>query len=503
MPNNEFGDFQTPPQLAQLCLERLRIPARARVLEPTCGLGSFLQAASQVVPDSERQGVEIQPEHAAVAQAYGRVLAGNIFHIRLAEELAWQTGGPLFIIGNPPWVTSSELNRMDSTNLPKKENFKGARGLDALLGSSNFDVCEYIILKLLDEFRKEPFTLGMLCKTQVARNVIEYAASAGYPLSGSAVYRINAMEWFNAAVDACWFVVHSDPANARDYTAAIHDNITASDSMSVRFGVVDGRLVSDVDRYAALRGADGKCPFEWRSGLKHDAAAVFELTATPAPLTRDGVALDVESQYLFPFLKSTDVFRGRHAALSRWVVVPQMTFGENTAHLKHSAPKLWAYLDSHGSLLDNRKSSIYRNRPRFSVFGHGDYTFAPYKVAVSGLHKEPVFRLVGPIDGKPVVLDDTCYFLPFQDGREAATVWALLNSEPCRDLIESLVFWDSKRPLTKKLLARIDLNLLPVDRGSVLNAARMEADECGIDMDELPTESPLWILGGEPAVALS
>lgn len=500
MPNNEFGDFQTPPQLAQLCLKRLDIPQVAvRVLEPTCGLGSFLHAASQVAPDSERQGIEIQREHAAVAEAYGHVVVDNIFHMRLANDVVWQTDGPLFIIGNPPWVTSSELNRMDSTNLPTKENFKGARGLDALLGSSNFDVCEYIILKLLDEFRKEPFTLGMLCKTQVARNVIEYAASAGYPLSGSAIYRINAMEWFNAAVDACWFVVHSDPGSAHDYTAEIHDSLTATSVTPIRFGVVDGRLVSDVDRYQALREADGKSPFEWRSGLKHDAAAVFELTANPAPMTRDGRALDVEGEYLFPFLKSTDVFRGRHTALARWVVVPQMTFGENTAHLKHTAPKLWAYLDSHGDLLDNRKSSIYRNRPRFSVFGHGDYTFAPYKVVVSGLHKEPVFRLVGPMDGKPVVLDDTCYFLPFLDGREAAVVWALLNSEPCRELIESLVFWDSKRPLTKKLLARIDLNLLPVDRESILSTARVEAAQLGIDMNELPTESALKILSGEPA----
>lgn len=56
VPNNEFGDFQTPPQLAQLCLKRLDIPQVAvRVLEPACGLGSFLHAASQVAPDSERE----------------------------------------------------------------------------------------------------------------------------------------------------------------------------------------------------------------------------------------------------------------------------------------------------------------------------------------------------------------------------------------------------------------------------------------------------------------
>lgn len=480
-----------------MCLERLDIPVGvgARVLEPTCGLGSFLHVTSQMVPDSERIGIEIQPDLARVAETYAKVLVNNIFHMNMADDVKWQTDNPLFVIGNPPWVTSSALNRMDSANLPIKENFKGARGLDALLGSSNFDVCEYIILKMLDEFRCEPFSLGMLCKTQVARNVIEYAASAGYPLAGSEIYRIDAMHWFKAAADACWFIVHSDPQGSRDYTTEVHDDLRNPRPSTRRFGVVDGRLVSHVDRYADLCAADGKSPFEWRSGLKHDAAAVFELTAGPEPTTRDdGLVLDVEREYLFPFLKCTDVFRGRHTALSRWVIVPQMSFGADTAHLERTAPKLWCYLDSHGDLLDNRKSSIYRNRPRFSVFGHGNYTFAPYKVAVSGLHKEPVFRLVGPIDGKPVVLDDTCYFLPFDNAMEAALTWAILNSPASRDFIESLVFWDSKRPLTKKLLARIDLNKLPFDPEAILQTARLEVEQAGLDVDTLPSESKLDII---------
>lgn len=477
MPNDQFGDFQTPPELAKLCLEKLAIPSDARILEPTCGTGTFLRTAQTIAPDSERIGIEIQPKHAKAAADCGTILTRSVFTTDFNRDVTFSGGGPLFVIGNPPWVTSSELSRLGSDNIPDKRNIKMARGLDALLGSSNFDVCECVILKALEEFRDQPFTLGMLCKTQVARNVIEYADSAGYPLEGAAVYRIDAMHWFNAAVDACWFVVRSDPHGKRDYTAEVYDDLRNPSETPKRFGVVDGRLVSDVDRYSALRAADGKSPYEWRSGLKHDAASVFELLAAPAPTTRDGVVLDVETNYLYPFLKSTDVFRGRHAELSRWVIVPQMSFGADTASLQHTAPNLWRYLDANGSVVDGRKSSIYRNRPRFSVFGHGDYTFAPYKVAVSGLHKEPVFRLVAPIEGKPVVLDDTCYFLPFDNGWEAATTWALLSSPECRDLIESLVFWDSKRPLTKKLLTRIELNKLPVDKQQIELAAKTEAQK--------------------------
>lgn len=478
MPNNEHGDFQTPLALAMQCLRVLGLPERARVLEPTCGVGRFLEAAATLSPAAERVGIELQEAYAAEASQWGDVRIGNVFFTRL-DEVRWGSDAPLYVVGNPPWVTSAELNRMGSANLPRKENFKKAKGIDAILGSSNFDVAEYIFLKVLEECRSEPFTLGMLCKTQVARRVIEHAASAGLPLAGAALHRIDAMRWFGAGVDACWFTVRVDPREQPDYTCAVHaDLFEPSSAEDSRFGVVDGRLVSDVARYASVRAADGTSPYVWRSGLKHDASNVFELVATPAPTTKSGEVLDLEPEFVLPFLKSTDIFRGRHREHSKWVIVPQRTFGAETDSLAHRAPKLWAYLSANGAVLDGRRSSIYRNRPRFSVFGHGDYTYAPYKVAISGLHKQPVFRLVAPMNGQPVVLDDTCYFLPFTDPTEAARVTALLNSPACIDLIESMVFWDSKRPITKKLLARLDIDKLPVDPSELLESAPSRTRTC-------------------------
>lgn len=502
MPNNEYGDFQTPIALARRCLQLLAFDRECRVLEPTCGLGSFLQAASELAPDSERVGIEIQPEHAAMAAAYGKILNSDIFHVNLARDLLWESDAPLMVVGNPPWVTSAELNRMGSQNLPKKKNFKGARGLDALLGSSNFDVCEYIICKILTELRSTRLILGMLCKTHVARNVIEYAHSARLPIVDSAIYRIDAMKWFNAGVDACWFTVTTNPAGEQNFTTAVFGSLDDRKQYPRRFGLVDGRMVSDVERYVRVRAADGASPYEWRSGLKHDASSVFELVANPQPTTRAGQALDVEPGYVFPFLKSTDIFRGRHETLSKWVIVPQGTFGADTAPLAHLAPKLWQYLNANSGVLDARKSSIYRKRPRFSVFGHGPYTCAPYKVAISGLHKMPVFRLVAPINGQPVVLDDTCYFLAFEDATEALVAWAVLSSPSCKDLIESLVFWDAKRPITKKILSRIDVNLLPFNGDAVRAAASQQAASLGVVLDKVRVEALLRRFGAEEAQAL-
>jgi hypothetical protein len=108
-------------------------------------------------------------------------------------------------------------------------------------------------------------------------------------------------------------------------------------------------------------------------------------------------------------------------------------------------------------MLDGRKSSIYRSRPRFAMFGIGDYTFAPWKVAVSGLHKTPEFRVVGPVERKPVILDDTCYFLSLESRQDAMLTAAALNSPTAQALLRSLTFVDSKRPITKRVLKRVDL----------------------------------------------
>ncbi len=81
-------------------------------------------------------------------------------------------------------------------------------------------------------------------------------------------------------------------------------------------------------------------------------------------------------------------------------------------HAYRAAPKLWAYLTGHRDVLDARRSSIYKGKPPFVIFGVGGYTFTDYKIAVSGLHKEPKFRLLGPMDGKLVIFDDTSYVLP-------------------------------------------------------------------------------------------
>jgi hypothetical protein len=149
----------------------------------------------------------------------------------------------------------------------------------------------------------------------------------------------------------------------------------------------------------------------------------------------------------------------------RFILATQTRVGEDTSEISTKAPRTWNYLDSHRKLFDARKSSIYANRVPFALFGIGDYSFAPWKVAISGLHKIPRFMLVGPFQNKPVLFDDACYLLPFQNEEEGRVVADILNSEPCLRFISSLLFEDSKRPITVDLLERLNLHALAEEAG--------------------------------------
>lgn len=469
MANNQWGDFQTPPQLAEAVLASLGACRWDRLLEPTCGVGRFLRAATGYGPELEQLGLEVQSQYVREALASGhRVLERNIFDLDLGDDLPWTTSGPLLVIGNPPWVTSSQLGALGSINLPAKSNIRNLSGFDAMTGSSNFDIAEFIFLKLMLELQDEAPTIALLVKTQVARNVLTYASQFSLPYSDYTMRLIDAKAWFGASVDACLFTVrHSERPS---YICEVYDSLE-SQRPSRSIGIVRGLLVADVDKYEHSSFADGSSPVEWRSGVKHDAAKVMELTCAAVD------ELGLEGDYVYPLLKCTDLFRDRLEPARR-MVIPQHRFGEDTAHLESDAPMLWQYLESNAEILDSRRSSIYRKQPRFAVFGLGEYTFAPYKIAISGFHKVPRFVLLGPYAGRPIVVDDASYTLSFLDALEASLCHSILTNKVTTDLIEALVFWDSKRPINKKLLQRIDLLAIaercdPRDLASDAGAAAM------------------------------
>ena len=487
----DFGDFQTPPALVSEVLECLGPIGEqwSRVLEPTCGRGNFVRGLlHSPAPPSEVQAIELQNVHFTEAlktlehSLASRVVVkkASVFDLDLRNSIQWENTGPLLVVGNPPWVTNAELGALGSDNLPTKTNLKRLQGLEALTGSSNFDIAEYIWLKLIRELAPERATIALLCKTAVARNVLRFAFDAALPIARASIRKIDAKKWFKASVEACLFRVDVGTGE-RCYEVGVFSNLHAEKPESV-MGFVEGQLIADTKAHERLAFADGVCPVTWRQGIKHDAASVMELVRSSSGgiTNKLGEVVNIEYEHVYPLLKSSELFHGTW--LQKYVIITQKTLKDSTNQLKWTAPLLWNYLTIRTAVFERRKSSIYRNRTPFSMFGIGDYSFSLYKVGVSGLHKTPRFRALGPIEGRPVMLDDTSYFVPCRSPEQAVLLSGLLNDPACLELIRSIVFVDSKRPVTKKLLQRIDLRALleRSNRGSLL--ARAEA-ELGVLMD--------------------
>jgi hypothetical protein len=463
----EYGDFQTPLPLArEVCSLLSQSGCKPlSVLEPTCGAGNFLRAAlEQFSGIKQAAGVEINDEYVASARrsipdvvngAQVRILKENFFTAHWNDILG-SLPDPLLIIGNPPWVTNAELGSLGSTNLPFKSNFQKQSGIDAITGKSNFDISEWMLIRALEWIRGRQAMLAMLCKTAVARKALFHAWSAGQPLQTSDIYQIDAMKSFGAAVDACLFVVKSS-SSARSLDCRIHESL-AENGLGAVFGYRNGQLVANVQAFERWAHLEGEERYKWRSGIKHDCSKVMEVREENGRYRNGlGELVELEAEYVYPMLKSADICREGRPRSRRWMLVTHRFVGEDTSRIRNKAPKTWEYLVRHGALLDGRASAIYRKRPRFSIFGVGDYSFALWKVAISGLYKRLEFKMVGPSQGKPVVLDDTCYFIAGPTKEEAQLLVELLNSEPARQFFSAVIFWDAKRPITVAVLRRLDL----------------------------------------------
>lgn len=462
----EFGDWQTPLGLATLVCERLKaIGANpVHIIEPTCGVGAFVLAAAEAFPRATIIGHEINADYLeSLRQSLDSVPSPERISLEVADffkkdwrESLGRTEGELLVIGNPPWVTSAGIGAIGGANLPDKSNFQGHSGYDAMTGKANFDISEYMMIEMLRWFRGRSGTLAMLCKTAVARKVLAHAQKQRALVHGSCMVGIDTKKHFDASVESCLLVMRfADTPEIIDYDYIIYNGF--DDRRGSHVGYRSGLLVRDVEAFDRTSRYIGRSPQKWRSGVKHDAAAVMEFERKDGRFVNGlGESVDLEIEFMFPLMKGSDVANGERAWRERFVLVTQQSIGESTDSIRLRAPLTWAYLESKRAQLDARSSRIYHDGPSFAVFGVGDYAFRPWRIAICGLYKSLRFRLVGPIENKPVMFDDTVYYLSFDTEEQARTTLERITTPETLSLYDSLIFWDEKRPIKTSILNIID-----------------------------------------------
>lgn len=489
----EYGDFQTSIDLAKKVCSFLRTKKILPeiVIEPTCGKGNFIIATLLNFSSIKNIfGIEIYKPYVwetkfAIIDFFLKnpevdkpdisIAHANVFDFDFKEIVNQFPQKEILIIGNPPWVTNSKLGSLNSTNLPKKTNFKNHSGLDAMTGKGNFDIAEFITLSLLGTFQKMKGNLLLLVKNSVIKNIVFEQYKKKYLISEIEKHCIDTRKEFNVSVEAALFFCR---LNSPPEFISKEFNFYENKKHYLDFGWINKNFVSNIDLYVLTNEIDGKCPFVWRQGLKHDCSSIMELSklnssnSNNEALYLNGLneKIVLEDDLVFGILKSSDLKNTVINQPRKFTIVTQRKVGQETKYIKSKFPKTYQYLVAHQPNFDSRKSAIYNNKPLYSIFGIGDYSFQPFKIAISGLYKTFYFTLILPDNKKPVMLDDTCYFIGFDTLEDAVYTLILLNSEINRQFLQSITFADAKRTFTKDVLMRIDL----VELAGKLNTKKLQ-----------------------------
>lgn len=470
----EYGDFQTNRTLANSVVQFLseRNVNPSVVIEPTCGKGNFIVAAIRSMPGLKTViGIEIykryvweckfniiefyldHPEHKSKPKV--EIIHNDVFHVDFEKMKKRFKNRDILVIGNPPWVTNAHLGKLNSTNIPKKSNLKSHSGIDAITGKGNFDIGEYIAFALLSAFHSVDGHLALLLKNSVIRNLLLEQKRRNFRISAMHQLHIDTKTEFNASVDSALFFCKF---NTEPGYQCSRFELNNPSHMTGQIGWVGNKFVSNTTIYINNANLDGISPFEWRQGVKHDLSQVMELERADDFFKNGlGEEVKIEKDLVYGLLKSSDLKGPVIRSARKVTIMTQKKVGQDTSYIKQNFPLTFRYLERHRVRFTARKSTIYRNKANYSIFGVGEYSFAPYKVCISGLYKQLNFSLVLPFMDKPVMLDDTCYLIPFDNLNYAAYTLFLLNSPGVRDFLGSITFMDAKRPFTKDVLMRVDL----------------------------------------------
>jgi len=469
----EYGDFQTNSDLATKVATFLKLGSSNPkiIVEPTCGKGNFIVACLSTFKQIEKIfGVEIYKPYIwetkfnilqffisnpGTRKPEIEINHFNVFDFDFSKISKEHLKEEILVIGNPPWVTNSKLSSLESDNLPTKSNFKNHSGLDAMTGKGNFDIGEYITMMMFDAFQNSNGHFAFLVKNSVIKNVVFDQQQRNYKIADLQKLTIDSKKEFNVSVEASLLYCK---LNAPPQFICNEFDFYNPTKLTNQFGWVNDKFVSSIELYQHSNDIDGLSPFMWRQGVKHDCSSIMEFDRVNGHFV-NGLhqEINLEEDLVYGLLKSSDLKQTVIDKTRKFTIITQKKVGQDTSFIKRDFPKTFNYLYKNKAQFDLRKSSIYNNKPDYSIFGIGDYSFAPYKISISGLYKNYSFNLVLPQNEKPIMLDDTCYLLGFDKLEFAVYTLILLNSDKSKELLQAITFSDAKRTFTKDILMRIDI----------------------------------------------
>ena len=305
--------------------------------------------------------------------------------------------------------------------------------------------------------------------------MLKHIWTRDFSISDTRLYTVDAKAHFNVSAPACLLVCRAARL-LRPRRAVFSAAFSTARKISA-IGMHEATLLADQKKYKKWSQLDGQVPVAWRSGIKHDCVQVMEF------IRREGAfvngldeRVDIEDEFVFPLYKSSAVAKGLTNRPERWVLITQKSVGDDTRIIRESAPKTWSYLTEYADELDQRKSSVYQNKPRFSIFASAIIPLPRGRWRFPDCTKGSNFQSFHLWMANPQWVDDTCYFLPCTNRNEAVLCADLLNSKAAREFLRAFIFWDAKRPITAHILKRLDLRALAKMQHKTLYGPRADAE---------------------------
>lgn len=514
------GEFYTPDWLADRVVE-LAWRENLTWLDPTAGGGAFVfalarRAARGSSPFPRFVAFERDPASLLMARAsFGMAqhwldptrstpLVADARQVDVVLDAA-DTLPSLSvdrIVGNPPWILWDQIDaetRARSANAWEEYGLRTEKGMRGILGGGKRDLSFLVLPLAVDRWLRNGGELSMVVprsvfqSTSSGRGLRRWRLPDGTPLRILSVDDLSKLQPF-AGASVQTAIVHlrrgeetaypvpysrwtaEDPAHIEPGWARPSDPEDVASSWSISANRADElEPMEGAMAYRACLGVNtgGANGVYWLQLLERSAAQWhMENLADRGKRDVERVEAWLEPDFLYPALLGKDV-RPWKAVPSAWLLMvqdPARRRGWDEADLSARGPRTLAYLRHFESVLRERAAlRRYFRAPAadgamretgtfYSMFNVGPTTLAPIKVVWNRMGAKLSAAVVGEVDGRPILPQETHAFIAVDSWEEGDYLAALLNSRWVQDRLARQSAGASKSFATPRVIHRIRIS---------------------------------------------
>ncbi len=433
-----------------------------------------------------------------------------------------------FIIGNPPWIKweflSAEYKQKLNSHILQNYELFNFTGQKARHGFAHDDIAAVFTYVTADKYLKLDGRLGFVLKQTLFTN----EANAGFrnfqiktsdkliPFGVLMVIDLLEIDPFRpygaeTAIaifkkgQSVRYPVPYDVWHYRDVKNKTNEKTTLDDFIGLasaenKMAIPDPDEKTDNAPWVFMENmnqlplsfGEGKNYYKPRHGIVNDLVSVFfvnilkkaegskilieneEFSDKRVQKVKKRTAV-VKPDLLYLCVKSRHIKKWKLDLSSRreYLILPQRKAGERSIALEVENRELFEYLSEFRGELTARSSIHFKNKPFYSVYSVGEYTFKPFKIVWKSMVQEPAFVVISSLEDefigtKPLMPDNPIGYIAVDDVDEAYYICGILNSNLLR------LFFYSKQRGTKYPISQAIIEKVPIQRYDAKNTLHKE-----------------------------